>query len=42
MTPRHPARPMTDDELERHGEDARDDVDGDAGDWLAEDDQPKY
>lgn len=42
MTPRHSARDMTDDELERLGEDARDAVDDDQGDWLAADDQPRY
>lgn len=43
MTPRHPdGRAMTDDELERLGEDLRDAVDDDAADWLAEDDQPRW
>jgi hypothetical protein len=37
MTPRHPDRPMTDDELERLGEDQRDEVDDDAADERADD-----
>lgn len=42
MAPRHPTRDMTDDELERLGEDARDELDGDEADWRAEDDQPRW
>lgn len=43
MTRPHPnGRAKTDEELEREGEDARDEVDGDAADWLAEDDQPRH
>ena len=38
MIRRHPnGREMTDEELEAQGEDARDAVDNEAADWLAED-----
>lgn len=37
MTPRHPARDMTDDELERLGEDLRDEIDDDEADRRADD-----
>jgi hypothetical protein len=40
MTPRHPTRDMTDDELERLGEDLRDEVDGDEADRRADDAGP--